>query len=87
VERYVSIVSFIYSSYYLNQLNRVRSVAKHDNNLIISVYTVSTCGRNVLLGKIDESLVNVDTTGEGDIVSSNCALHDKLITPICHRNK
>ncbi|KIM75325.1 hypothetical protein PILCRDRAFT_13734 [Piloderma croceum F 1598] len=40
---------------------------KHSDNLIISVYASNVSGHDILLGLVEESLVNVDCTGNGDM--------------------
>jgi hypothetical protein len=45
------------------------STAKRSDNLVISAYASNVLGHDVLLGHIEESVVNVCCTGNGDSLS------------------
>ena len=62
------------------------SIAKRTQNLTISIYAIGVWNRHVLVGQIEERLMNVNRAGIGDInYLSKCLLHDELIALIAGR--
>jgi hypothetical protein len=45
----------------------MKSVAKRSDDLTFSVYVTGTLSCQTLLGRFEESLMDVDRTGEGEI--------------------
>jgi hypothetical protein len=61
------------------------SIAKRAHNLTISIYAI-VWNCPVLVGQIEERLMDVDRAGKGDINHlSESLLHDELIGPIACR--